>query len=321
MISNTKIQHWWQINFPNEALVSVKKPSSGCTSHTYVLNDEVLLKIYISKDGDTIQSDYFNNGKIAVDKVQGIQECLTDSILLSEMDDIFGAPIRCMRFLESSDLSNFLYKLDSKETIELAHKIGLIIKKIHKESTIVNQEYDTQHLIDLAKKALEIAAKNQQIEKNYYDTIFEFVKNYDSRIIKTDFVLVHSDLHPENYLKSKDGKYYIIDFDLSFVGWNMFELRKLIHAALVPSFLVNDTLDSHYPNKSMIPFFKGLMQVYPELFDSIYLNEIKLSLIPKLLFYLSSPKDSIDYRLNRDLFHMVFEDGVLEEIFNLELEY
>jgi hypothetical protein len=26
MISNTKIQHWWQINFPNEALVSVKKP-------------------------------------------------------------------------------------------------------------------------------------------------------------------------------------------------------------------------------------------------------------------------------------------------------
>jgi thiamine kinase-like enzyme len=134
------------------------------------------------------------------------------------------------------------------------------------------------------------------------------------RIIKTDYVLVHNDLHSENYLRDGLERDFLIDFDMSFVGWKIFELRKLLYAALIPRYLVNQKLDDFYPNKSMIPFFQGLISIYPELLKYEFLDEIKLLMIPQGLNNLKRLQGSEDFDLTQDLFRMIFKENILETI-------
>jgi Phosphotransferase enzyme family len=133
-------------------------------------------------------------------------------------------------------------------------------------------------------------------------------------IIKTDFVLVHNDLHPENYLRDGLEKDFLIDFDMSFVGWKIFELRKLLYAALIPGYLVNQKLDNFYTNKSMIPFFQGLVSIYPELFSYEFMDEIKLLMIPQGLNNLKRLQGLEDFDLTQDLLRMIFKENILETI-------
>jgi serine/threonine protein kinase len=233
----------------------------------------------------------------------------------SAKNKIFNAPFVCSEFIESIDLSNILYKLNLDEQFENGKKIGEIIKQLHELTKLTDQKYNTQILLDNAQKALDLESENNLLDLEIKEIMFKFVTEYRPRIIKTDFVLVHNDLHSENFLRDKDGIDFLIDFDMSFVGWKIFELRKLLYAALIPKYLVNKKLDDFYPNKSMIPFFQGLISVYPELFCYEYLDEIKLLLMPQGLNNLKKLQGSQDYDLTQDLFRMIFKENILETIF------
>jgi aminoglycoside phosphotransferase (APT) family kinase protein len=314
MVKNPQIQEWWNENFPTEMLVSIENPSSGATTQTFILNRNKLLKVYISKDGSETKNNFFENTLRASEMLSGLDFYRPRVLCQSAESKVLKAPFICTKFIEGTDLSNILYKLSTAEQYENGKKIGAIIKNLHSLTTVKNQNYDTQNLLDLAKRALDFAFENNLLDGNMGEAMKKLVVEYKPRIIKTDFVLVHNDLHPENYLRDNLGKDFLIDFDMSFVGWKLFELRKLLYAALIPKYLVNEKLDDFYSDRSMIPFFKGLINIYPEIFNREYLDEIKLLLMPQGIHNLKKLTGSIDYDLTWSLLEMIFKEKILETI-------
>jgi aminoglycoside phosphotransferase (APT) family kinase protein len=312
MIQNNQIQEWWSEYFPDETLNSIETPSGGATTQTFILNRGKLLKVYISKDGSETKGAYFENTIGAMRVLEDLDFFSPRVLCESAKSKVFEAPFICYEFIESTDLSNILYKLNPDEQFTNGKKIGEIIKQLHTLTTASDQEYNTQNLLDLAQKALEFELENNLLDGEVQEIMIKFLSEYKPRIIKTDFVLVHNDLHPENYLRDVLESDFLIDFDMSFVGWKIFELRKLLYAALIPKYLVSEKLDDFYPNKSMIPFFKGLISVYPELFSYEFLDEIKLLMMPQGLNNLKRLQGSDDFDLTQDLFRMIFKENVLE---------
>jgi aminoglycoside phosphotransferase (APT) family kinase protein len=315
IILKNQIHQWWAANFPNEPLLSIKKPSGGAMTQSFILNENFILKVYVSKDGIESREGFFDNAKRAVGLL-GIFEKHTPSVKgIFENDEILGASGILVEYIESTDLSNVLYKISPEKVFEHGCKVGKMIKKMHEITTVKKQEYNTQKLLDLAKKALEFATKNKLLNGENLNLINGFLSKYKPRVIQIDFVLVHQDLHPENYLIDSVGNYFLIDFDMSFVGWKIFELRKLIYAALIPAYLVPEILESFYPNKSMLDFCNGLKTVYPELFDPQYIDEIKLLNLPQILYNLKKLKGLAKYNLTMDIFEMIYRGNILDELF------
>jgi aminoglycoside phosphotransferase (APT) family kinase protein len=314
VIGNNQIQEWWNEYFPDETLQSVETPSGGATTQTFILNRNKLLKVYISKDGSEIKYTFYKNTSLAMEVLENSDFFSSRVLCESTKSKVFEAPFVCYEFIESTDLSNILYKLNPDEQFTNGKKIGEIIKKLHTLTTISDQEYNTQNLLDLVQKALYFESEHNLLDTEIKKIMTKFVSEYKPRIIKTDFVLVHNDLHPENYLRDVLERDFLIDFDMSFVGWKIFELRKLLYAALIPKYLVNKKLDGFYPNKSMITFFKGLISVYPELLKYEFLDEIKLLMIPQGLNNLKRLQGLDDFDLTQDLFRMIFKENVLETL-------
>jgi aminoglycoside phosphotransferase (APT) family kinase protein len=314
MVQKSQIQEWWKEYFPNETLQSIETPSGGATTQTFILNRSKLLKVYISKDGSEIKDTFYKNASRAMEVLENSDLFSPKVLCKSAKSKVFEAPFICYEFIESTDLSNILYKLNLDEQFANGKKIGEIIKQLHTLTSVIDQEYNTQNLLDLAQKALEFESENNLLESGVQEIMTKFVSEYKPRIIKTDFVLVHNDLHPENYLRDGLDRDFLIDFDMSFVGWKIFELRKLIYTALIPRYLVNQKLDDFYPNKSMITFFKGLISVYPELFSYEFLDEIKLLMVPQGLNNLKRLQGLDDFDLTQDLFRMIFKENILETI-------
>jgi aminoglycoside phosphotransferase (APT) family kinase protein len=314
MIQKSQIQEWWNKYFPDEILKCVETPSGGATTQTFILNRSKLLKIYISQDGSEVKDKFFENALRRLETLKDSEFFSPRILCESAKSKVFEAPFICYEFIESTDLSSILYKLYPDELFANGKTIGSIIKKLHTLTTVSDQECNTQNLLDLAQKALEFESENNLLDVKVKEIMLKFVSEYKPRIIKTDFVLVHNDLHPENYLRDESGIDFLIDFDMSFVGWKLFELRKLLYAALIPRYLVNQKLDDFYQNKSMIPFFKGLISIYPELFSYEFLDEIKLLMMPQGLNNLKRLQGSDDFDLTQDLFRMIFVDNILETL-------
>jgi serine/threonine protein kinase len=289
----------------------------GAMTQSFILNENLILKVYFSKDGTESRENFFDKAKNAIRLLDGFSECVPKVKGIFENDEILGASAFLSEYIESTDLSNILYNISSEKVFEHGCKVGKMIKKMHETTRVKSQEYDTQKLLDLAKKAFEFALDNKLLTNTDYDLVNEFVINYKPKIIKTDFVLVHQDLHPENYLIDSEGNYFLIDFDMSFVGWKIFELRKLTYAALIPAYLVPETLDSFYPNKSMINFWNGLKAVYPDFFDPQYIDEVKLLNLPQILYNLKKWKGTSDYSLTMDIFEMIHKENILEELLSV----
>jgi serine/threonine protein kinase len=317
IVQNNQIHQWWEQNFPNKNLKSIKKPSGGAMTQSFILNENLILKVYFSKDGTESRENFFENAKNATEIMGDFIEYIPKVKGVFKNDKTLGASAILVEYLESADLSNVLYKISPDKVFEHGCKVGKMIKKMHETTRVKDQEYDTQKLLDLATKALEFALDNKLLTNTDYDLVNEFVINYKPKIIKTDFALVHQDLHPENYLIDSEGNYFLIDFDMSFVGWKIFELRKLTYAALIPAYLVPETLDSFYPNKSMINFWNGLKAVYPDFFDPQYTDEVKLLNLPQILYNLKKWKGTSDYSLTVDIFEMIYKENILEELLSV----
>jgi aminoglycoside phosphotransferase (APT) family kinase protein len=189
MTQNNQIQEWWNEYFPDETLQSVETPSGGATTQTFILNRSKLLKVYISKDGSETKDTFYKNASLATKILENTDFLYPRVLCESAKSKVFEVPFICYEFIESTDLSNILYKLNPDEQYTNGKKIGEIIKKLHTLTTVSDQEYNTQNLLNLAQKALEFESENKLLDNEVKEVMIKFVSEYKPRICNIPHIL------------------------------------------------------------------------------------------------------------------------------------
>lgn len=277
------IRTWWDTNFSDQNLYKLKKFNSGQSNPCYLINSNLVLKIYKPKNAlsSTDQKQHF----VAASQFQPVLNSsgLAPKILGVYPDDYFlGADAILMEFIQGQDLSKALIAASDIEKFYAGRAIGSILKTVHETDSKTDQSFDTQELLAIAQSNLEKAQSMTYIPEYIRDLANQFITDYTPRIIVDDQVIVHGDVHPENFIKSKN-KLLLIDWDLANIGMRFFESRMLLHMALMPANLVAKELEQHYPEGSLIDLLKGVLEVYPEILPPKYLPEIKIIALAEIL--------------------------------------
>lgn len=320
MTTKISIEKWWKRNFSNRELKSVTLLSGGQSNQCYLINKELILKIYKPKYkyaignqeahfkiGSQFQSSLNSSG--FTPKVIGVYP--KDELLVQ-------ASAMLMEYIEGEDLSKVLaHSNDESTQYSTGKKMGEMLRVIHQTKTIPNKEYNTQKLIDIAKNKLSRAIQKGFIPTHIQDLSEQFISNYKSKVITEDFVLVHGDAHLENFIK-QGSKLFIIDFDMCSMGLNFFELRILLHLAFMPANLVAEELEVYYPNSSMLTLLKGIINSYPQIMPIAYLPEIKLLALAEILQRFNLNKSSANklthIKRASQMFKQIFIKKSLENI-------
>lgn len=319
MTTKISIVKWWKRNFSNRELKSVTLLSGGQSNLCYLINKELVLKIYKPKYEYAVgnQEAHFEVGS-------QFQPSLNSSgftpkvIGVYPKDELVQASAMLMEYIEGEDLSKVLaYSSDESTQYFTGKKMGEMLRVIHQTKTIPNKEYNTQKLIDIAKNKLSRAIQKGFIPTHIQDLSEQFISNYKSKIITEDFVLVHGDAHLENFIK-QGSKLFIIDFDMCSMGLNFFELRILLHLAFMPANLVAEELEVYYPNSSMLTLLKGIINSYPQIMPIAYLPEIKLLALAEILQRFNLNKSSANklthIKRASQMFKQIFIKKSLENI-------
>lgn len=313
------IEKWWKHNFPNRELKSVALLSGGQSNLCYLINKELVLKIYQPKYEYAVgnQEAHFAAGS-------QFQPSLNSSGFTPEVigvypeDELLQANAMLMEYIEGDDLSKVLaYSSDKSTQYSTGKKIGEMLRALHRTKTIPNQEYNTRKSVDLVKNRLSRVIQKGFIPTRIQNLSEQFISIYKSKVIVDDFVLVHGDAHLENFIK-QDSKLFIIDFDACSMGLNFFELRILLHLAFMPANLVAEELEIYYPNSSMLTLLKGIIDSYPKIMPLKYLPEIKLIALAEILqrFNLDESSKNKLTQIERagQMFEQIFIKSSLENI-------
>lgn len=172
-ISDLKIsiEKWWKHNFSNRELKSVTLLSGGQSSLCYLINKELVLKIYKPKYKYTIgnQEIHFEVGSQFQPRLNS--SGFTPKVLaVYPKDELLQASAILMEYIEGENLSKVLaYSSDESIQYSTGKKIGEILRVIHKTQTIPNKKYNTQQLIDIAKNKLSRAIQKGFIPTHIQD--------------------------------------------------------------------------------------------------------------------------------------------------------
>ena len=317
--TNINIQKWWKHNFSNRKLKSISLLPGGQSNLCYLINRELVLKIYKPKYEYAIgnQKAYFEVGS-------QFQHTLNSSGFTPRVlgvypkDELLQASAILMEFIKGEDLSKVLaYSNDRSTQYSIGKKIGEILRIIHQTKTIPDREYNTQKSLDIAKSKLSKAIQKKFIPTHIQNLSEQFISNYKSKVITQDFVLVHGDAHLENFIK-QGNELFVIDFDMCSMGLNFLELRMILHLAFMPANLVAEELEIFYPNGSMLTLLKGIINSYPQIMPQEYLPEIKLIALTEILqrfnLNISLENNSIHIERASQMFKQIFVESLLENI-------
>lgn len=314
----TKIEQWWQKQFPDKPIIKTKELVGGQSHPCFLLNDSLVLKIYVTKfSWSSGSSDMgFAKAKEFQTKLSG--SALTPKILgIYQNDQILEADAILMEYISGVNLSTVLYKYTKDQMFENGQRVGSLIKTINQTQALPNQTFDTKVLVDEIDSEFNQAKQKGLLYIEIEDFYTSFVQTYKPRIIQHDFVLVHGDIHPENLIIADSGL-KVIDFDVCSFGLRFQEMRMLFHVACIPADLVPEDLEPFYPEGSLIPWFNGIVESYPELVEPGFLNAIKLIAFLEIVGKFNLGKNIGDKDSPRsrgmEMFRLVFEGELLQEL-------
>lgn len=308
---------WYKDRFQKE-IDSISLLSGGQSNLCYLINGEYVLKIYKPK-----YSYATKNQQKHFDVGSKFQPALNSSgftpkiFQVYQNDDTLEANAMLMEYIKGEDLSKTLSNAGEELKYTTGQEIGLMLKVIHQSQTILNQNYNTQELVDIVRRNLSIAIERGLLPHNIQTQSQEFINQYTPRIIAESLVLVHGDAHLENFIKQQN-KLYVIDFDLCSMGLAFFEARMLLHLAFMPANLVSEELEAYYPEGSMLNLIKGIIRTYPEILPKKYLDEVKLIVLAEILRHFDLD-ESVGNKITpvkraSFMFNQIFNQQVLENL-------
>ena len=313
-----KINKWWQKQFADKPLLKIQELTGGQSHPCFLINETVVLKIYVTK-----YSWSNSSADTGFTKAQEFQAKLSSSgftpkiLGIYQNDKILKADAILMEYISGVNLSTVLYKYTEDQMFENGQQVGRLIQKINQTQLMRNQSFDTQELLDEINFEFNEAKQKGLLYKEIKDFYKEFVLTYKPRIIQDEFVLVHGDIHPENLIIAGSGL-KLIDFDICSFGPRFQEVRILLHAGCIPADLVPEELEPFYPAGMLMSWFKGVVNSYPELAKPEFSNEIKLIAFLEILGKFNLGDNITDKNTPRgrgmEMFRLVFDKNLIEEL-------
>jgi thiamine kinase-like enzyme len=320
-IIEERVKTWLNTKYPEITIESINMLSGGQTNLCYRINQDYVLKVYLSKQSEKSGRElrYFRNGTL-------LSQQFNDSGFIPriygvyENDEILEANALLMEYIEGKELSRILHYSNGRNRQKIGRKIGTILKYLHSSQILSNQLYDTEQLREKVITRLWKANKIGSMDKEISRFASKFVEKYESKDILTDFVVIHNDAHLENFIITPSKSLRLIDFDMLQSGPAFLEMRMILHSCLMPGNLVARDIKSEYDNLLLLEILKGILKTYPQICPMQYLEEVKMLAMSEILAMFNLPKSCADYEVARKrgklMFDAIFKSNLLEDFIN-----
>ena len=314
-----RVRCWLNQNHPELSVIDLNLIAGGQTNLCYLVNGQLVLKIYLSKSGVLTGKElrHFRGGALAQEKLSHLS--FTPRVIgVYENDEILKANAVLMEYVQGVPLIQKLQGADEKKQYRYGKNIAKLLKKLHSSHTVPNQLYDTEILKEKAMAKLYQCEKAKCTPKKQARLAHRFLESYQPKDLNCDFVVLHKDTHFENFLVGKRGSMFLIDFDSVTLGPRFLELQKILTSTFASFCFLSPAQKLDYQNKTFIPLLKGLLDNYKKITDNgDSFDEIKLlALTEALSVILASHYDSNHsttlQKIGLEMFNLVMEQDVLK---------
>ncbi len=147
-------------------------------------------------------------------------------ILVDETRGVFSYPLIIEEYIDGKTI-----KQSQERFVEQIIDSLPIVVKLYREGKTAGLTSQTEIISnELLERKLECFEKyNSPLAKiisSHKDTIVKFTEHCNDLL--NDKVFVHGDLNPENYMLSKESKWYLVDWQSPFVGDASFDIATLL---------------------------------------------------------------------------------------------